>query len=130
MKVQGAISRFESARTNLEAFRKQNPRFVEEYDMLREAYNSTLAEARAVYKDHHEVVGKKLGDFSASQRTDIDAEKLLHLMGDKTDPLVKISYKIDRDAYKKALEKGLIPGEVVDQVESPGSVTVRGPKAL
>jgi hypothetical protein len=130
MKVQAALSQFEGARAALEGFRQENIELVEEYEILKEAYNTALQNVKTVYKDNHEAVGRKLGDFAASTSTLIDAERLVELMGDKVDPLIKTKLSVDRKQYNKAVELGLIPGEVIDEVEMPGPVRVRGPKAL
>ncbi len=130
MKLQAALSRFESARANLEAFRKEYSDIVEDHDRLRESYNVALAEVKAIYKDNHEIVGKRYGEFKLSVPTHVDAEKLLKLMGAKADPLVNVKYSIVRDQYDKAVEKGLIPSDVIDEVQYEGSPRVSGPKEL
>jgi hypothetical protein len=130
MRVQSALGRFKAARTNLEEFRRANARLVEEYDLLRDAYNSTLDHVKAVYRDNYDVVGSKLEEFKARTRTEIDAQKLLDLMGPAADPMVTVRYAVDREVYRQAVEKGLVPSDVIEQVETEGSPAIYGPKPL
>lgn len=126
--LQAAQSKFETAREALGGFRTQHARLLEEYDALRDAYNSALADVKALYKQHHEIVGAKFGEFSARTNTIINAEKLLELMGPVVDPILEIKYSVDRKGYADAVERGIIPQSVINQVESRSAPIVYGPK--
>lgn len=125
--VTAKVSEFEAAREALSAFTVQNARLIEQYDMLRAAYNSSLTEAKAEIKKNAEDMGDRYGEFKITRRTEVDAELLLKLMPN-AEAAVKIEYKIDREEYKNLVKKGLIPQEVVAQVESTGSISITGPK--
>lgn len=121
------VSEFESAREALIAFRNENMRLLEQYDQLVNSYNSALKETKAAYKQNYEDIGLRHGEFHITIKTDIDARKLLKLMP-HAEAAVKIEYAVDRAEYTKLVKAGLIPQEVVAEVESIGSVSVYGPK--
>jgi hypothetical protein len=129
MKAQAALGKFVSARSNFWNFQRQHTRILEEYEALRDAYNEALDGVKAVYKDHHDIIGPKLDEFSVHIRTDIDADLLIQLMGPAVDPLLKTKYSIDRDLYRTAIERGIVPGDVVEKVETNTPV-IYGPKRL
>jgi hypothetical protein len=122
-----AVSKMEAAREALNAFRTQNARILEQYDLLVTSYNDSLTEAKGLAKKHADDIGPRYGEFKISVRTEVDAKKLLDLMPN-AEAAVKIEYKIDREEYNKLCKAGLIPQDVIDQIESTGSVTVYGPK--
>jgi hypothetical protein len=130
LEFQAAVAKYEAARETLSAFRNEvkNARVLETHDHLRGEYNDALLKVKQAYKKHFDAIGKKYGDFSAVQKVDIDADKLLNLMGSVIDPILKIKYSVDRDNYYKAIAAGIIPSEIVEQVEAQKEPEIRGPK--
>jgi hypothetical protein len=124
---QAKVSEFEAAREALASFRNKNAKLIDQHEMLRNAYNSALKEAKAEYKKNADDIGDQFGEFRITKRTDIDAELLLKLMPN-ADACVNVEYKINREEYNKLVRGGHIPQEVVEQVESIGSISVYGPK--
>lgn len=121
------VSEFEASREALIAFRNEHAKTLDQYDRLVNSYNSALEEAKAEYKKNYKDIGLRHGEFHVTVKTDIDAKKLLDLMP-HAEAAVKIDYKVDRDEYNKLVKAGLIPQEVVAEVETEGSVSVYGPK--
>lgn len=131
VKSRAKLSKFEAARANLETFEKEHARTIEDYNMLREAYNAALEEVKATFKEHHEEIGKTFGDFSIRTKTLVDARKLLELLGpDEGSNFIELEHKVLKAAYTKAVKDGDIPQEIAEQVESPGPVSVYGPKKV
>ena len=131
VKARAALSRFERARANLEAFEKANKRLVEDLDLLREAHNSALREVKAVYKDNHEHMASKFGNFSVRGKTIIDGRKLVKLMGaENADPYVTLVYKVDKRVYDQGIKSGDITSEIAAEVESLGPMSIYGPREL
>lgn len=126
--VTAAVSKFETAREALNGFRTQHAKILETFENLKEQYNQSLNEVKALYKEHHEVIGGKLGDFSARSRVMVDAELLLKLMGPTVDPIITIKYGVERKHYDEAVSRGIIPSEVVRQVEKRTEPSIYGPK--
>lgn len=121
------VSEFEAAREALNAFRNEHMRLLDQYDQLVNSYNGALKEVKAEYKKSYKDIGSRHGEFHVTVKTDINAKKLLDLMP-HAEAAVKIDYKIDRDEYNKLVKAGLIPQEVVSEIETEGSVSVYGPK--
>lgn len=131
IKVRAALSQFESARANLETFEKENARVVEDYDMMREAYNSALTNIKAVYKDNYAVIGAKYGEFSARTKVSIDARKLMKILGDDdAAPYVELRYVVLKAVYDKGVASGDISQEVSVAVETRSAPSIYGPKKL
>lgn len=121
------LSAFEQSREALQAFRTQTAKVLEQYDLLVASYNSALDDVKATYRENWETIGSPYGEFKITKKTDIDAELLLKLMP-QAEAAVNIEYKIDRKVYEQLVRKGLIPVEVTKEIESPGSISVYGPK--
>lgn len=130
LSLQSAHAQFEQAREALAAFRTANPRLVEMYDRHIEEYNKALNEVKALYKEHAATVGDNYHDFSVRYRTEIDAELLVKLMGDTGLALCNVKYAVDRAAYNKAVEEGILPEAVIDEIEKEPTLSIYGPKAL
>lgn len=130
MKLQAAHANFEKAREEMAAFRTANPKLVEMYERHVQAYNDALNEVKSLYRENSDKVGDNFFDFSIRHKTIIDAEKLVQLMGDVGLAVCNVKYSVDRKEYNKFVEEGTIPQEVVDEVESEGTPSVYGPKAL
>lgn len=128
---QASMAKFEAARETLGAFRNEpkNARILETHDHLRDAYNEALNEVKTKYKENFEAIGKKYGEFSAVLKVEVDADRLLELLGPTVDPILKIKYTVDRVLYNKAVAEGIIPEEVVEEVEKAKEPEIRGPKA-
>jgi hypothetical protein len=127
LQFHAAVSSFEAAREALIAFRNQNPKLLEQHDLLVRSYNDALKEVKAIYKQNHETIGPSFGEFKIRISTKVDAKKLIELMPN-AEGAIKVEYAVDLDEYKRLVKAGLIPQEVVEQVESPGTVSVYGPK--
>ena len=126
-----AVTEFEVAREAMESFVTENSQFVEQYDKLRDAFNSALSRVKAEYAANHSLIGKRYGDFYTIQKKEIDVELLVQRMGSAVDPIVEVTYKLtSRKDYDKAVNLGIIPPEVVAEVEELKDPEVRGPKAL
>lgn len=121
------VSEFEASREALIAFRNENSKLLDQYDQLVNSYNSALKEAKAEYAKSYKDIGSRHGEFHVVVKTEVDAKKLLDLMPN-AEAAVKIEYKIDRKEYTKLVQAGLIPQEVVAEIETEGTVSVYGPK--
>lgn len=119
MKAQNAMAQFELAREAKRAFEKANARFVEEYAMINGAYDTAVEEMKNVYRENHEQIGAKFGDFAIRLRTEVDAEVLIAEMGDRVFDLeiVEIKNVVNRKKYEQALKEGLIPVPVLSKAE-------------
>lgn len=123
-------SRVESSLQALQAFRAQHLPLLEQSNMLRDAYNDAVEAAKKFYRENHERIGEKFGDFHVTKKREIDGELLSHLLGPKADGIVDVQrvYAVDRKQYDKAVAKGLIPQDIVERVEREGDISVYGPK--
>ena len=130
LKAQNALSRHQEAHAALISFRKKNSKVLNDYERVAAAYNESINEMKAVYKDNADTIGKRYDVFSAIDRKNIDAETLLKLMGPAADGLISIKYAVDRKEYDKAVEAGLVPVSVIDEVESFLAPAIRGPKTV
>ncbi len=130
MKLQAAQATFESTREAITAFRAANPKLVERFENLKQAYNDSLNEVKSLYRENAEQVGDHFHDFSVRHKTLIDGERLVELAGDTGLACCTLKYSVDRKEYNKLVEAGLITQEVVDEVESEGPPSIYGPKAL
>jgi hypothetical protein len=119
LKVQGALAKYESTRETLRAFENEHARLVEEYTMLRSAHNDAIEAVAEAYRENHEVIGNKLGDFSLRYRVEVDPHKLMNLLGGDavSKGYVKTELVVDRKAYDKGVHDGDIPEEVVKAAE-------------
>ena len=127
MKAQAALARFEAAREALAAFSKDNSDVVEEYNLLRGAFNAAIDEMKAIYKDNFDVLGPKYGDFKAVVKTELSAEALMEALGQASGPYIVTKHSVNRKEYIKAVENGLISSEVVASVETQSSPIIYGP---
>jgi hypothetical protein len=127
--AQAALSRFESARENLNSFAQRHAAIIKDYDMLRQVHNEALTHAKNVYREHYDNIGDRFGDFEARSRTDLDATKLISLLGSDSDALVRVEYKVDREKYLSAVKDGSIPAEVAQEVETT-KLSIYGPKEI
>lgn len=130
LKVQGAMAKYESARETLRAFELEHARLVEEYGMLRAAYNDAIEAVAEAYRENHEIIGNKLGDFSIRYRVEVDPHKLMDLIGPDavTKGYVKTELIVDRKEYDKALRSGDIPEEVAKAAEKQLTPAVMKPR--
>lgn len=130
LKAQGAMAKFESARETLRAFEREHARVLEEYTQLRGAYNSAIEEVKEVYRENHETIGSRFGDFSVRYRIDVNGERLAQLMGDRVIQMGVVVYepKVDRKKYERALSEGAIPADIVSAVETHLPPAVVSPK--
>lgn len=126
--AQAALSKFESAREILHSYAQQHARTIKDYDVLRQAHNEALANVKAIFKEHHESIGDRLGDFTARTNTEINVLLLVELLEDKADLVGHPTFKLDRTKYNEAVKSGLIPSSVVRQVESRSTPAIYGPK--
>jgi hypothetical protein len=119
LKVQASIAKYESARETLRAFELANARFVEEYGMLRSAYNDAVEAVAEVYRENADTIGNKLGDFSLRQRIEVDPHKLMDLLGPEavTRGYIKTELAVDRKEYDRGVKSGDIPGDVAQASE-------------
>lgn len=130
LKVQGALAKYESARESLRAFENEHARVVEEHTMLRSSYNDAVENVVNEYRENHEVIGQRLGDFSLRYRREVDAGRLVELLGTSavTDGYVKTELVVDRKAYDKGVNSGAIPVEIVAACEKDLSPAVLKPR--
>lgn len=130
LKVQAAVAKYESTRETLRAFELHNARLVEEYTMLRSVHNDAIEAVAEVYRENHEVIGNKLGDFSCRNRVEVDAHKLMDLMGPEavTKGYIKTELVVDRKEYDRAVRAGDIPAEVAHASEKRLAPAVMKPR--
>lgn len=125
-----AHSKYEAAREALSAFRMKHRALLDQEQLLKTANNEALAEVKKIYKTKHKDMPKSYGEFSIRTAREVDVELLISMMG--TDPEVKkiyeLEYKLDREKYNRLVKLGVIPSEVVGEIESDGKMSVYGPK--
>lgn len=133
LKALAAMGKYEQAREVLRAFENDNARLVEEYQALKGQLSAATEDVKEVYRENHEVIGPKWNDFSLRYGTEIDAQKVYEIMGEKAVELgiVVIEPKIIRKAFEAALKNSQIPARVIKEAETakvPAVVTPSGTK--
>lgn len=130
LKVQGALAKYESTRETLRAFETEHPRLVEEYSMLRSAHNDAIEAVAEAYRENHETIGNKLGDFSLRYRVEVDPHKLVDLLGGDAvaKGYVKTELIVDRKEYDKAVRSGDISAETAKAAEKQLTPAVMKPR--
>lgn len=127
LKAQSILAKFEGARESLSAFSTKHSRVVAEYEELKAQYNSALETVKSIYREKHETIGPRFGEFRVQRKTMVNAEKLRELLGeDDVAPFVKFKLTIVRDAYDAAVAADQIPDEIREEVEYE-EVAIYGP---
>ncbi len=122
--VKKAFAELDSSRMELEAFRKKNPKVIEQYETLKTALSKALEEAKHEFAKNHEVLGDSFQGFSMGKRRGIDAAELLARIPELK-PYVSLS--MDVKTFDALVEQGLIPGNVAHKFEYATQV-INSPK--
>lgn len=128
--MQSAITKFENSRDMLTAFVDENSKLIHEYVNLQDQYNKTLERVKVAYKEHYDEIGPRAGEFVAVPTRTVDADLLAEYKEDNwPDDLFKTKLEINRDRYKDMVASGMISSDIVAEVESVRSISIRGPKS-
>jgi hypothetical protein len=113
--VKEAFARLARARAELAAFVKTNHKVVGQYDQLQASLNSSIAEAKALYEAHKDVLGPSYQGFVVSKRRAIDASLLVELM---PDAFGLVKYAMPVAMFDELVADGTIPEDIAEQVET------------
>ncbi len=88
---------------------------VGQYDQLQASLNSSIAEAKALYEAHKDVLGPSYQGFVVSKRRAIDASLLVELM---PDAFGLVKYAMPVAMFDELVADGTIPEDIAEQVET------------
>lgn len=124
MKFQSAFSKYEAAKMTVAAFKQEHRAIIEEYEMLIRHFEEAETAVKVLYKENHEQIGPKYGDFKVIQPTVVDVDKLLQLCP-AAEPWVHVKKSLLKEDFEKLQRDGTISAEVASEVEVRGSVQIR-----
>lgn len=116
------------------SFYAEHSMLLDEQQQIDEAYGDAADKVKHAVKAAHAkgFISTKFNDFTVVQKTDINVDMLRSLltvlgMTGVRDSIIQTvtMNKLDRKAYYAARKRGDIPVDVVVEVESPGSTSVR-----
>lgn len=133
LSVQGALAKFEEARSILKLFTSDpgNAKVLEDYHALLASYNEATEEVATEYRANYDQIGSNLYDFQARRRTEVDPYALSNLLGPAAieKGVLRMELVLDRKKYNELVESGDIPQEVADRVTTQLAPAIEKPKA-
>lgn len=157
-KVRRAYAEYESKRSHVMAFREEYHDIIKSYEDYLVQYNDAVNGVRAVIRDTANKLGAKYRDFKIETPKKVSAEVLAELLGheacvymsefsfvlteegmDELLPSIpaedqeryfKITGKVNRKSYDRAVRDQEIPASIANQVEYYDTPRVKGPKAV
>lgn len=129
--VHAAFAKFEETKSALYLFmeKKENRKILDQYNMFRESYNTSLREVKALYKQHYAALGPTYGDFSVHMKRSIDTALLLELLPGIKE-LLEFEYKLPLAKYDELVGDDVIPDEIKDQIEHEVVHQIKGASEL
>jgi mannitol-specific phosphotransferase system IIBC component len=122
--VSTALGRLEAARAELESFRQENEKVIEQYQKLCAERAEAYDEMKSLYARHSSTIGSSYAGFSMVKKRSVDAELLVELMPDAI-TIVKHTLAVAR--LDELVRAGAIDQDIAEQVTCVNEV-INGPK--